>query len=155
MPLTPQFFAVGLFSLIGGFIGAWVMNQFLLWTNKMHPSVVDMSEIAGRFFKRNSDDARMRGRAIHLACGAGLGLVVGYILWVSGATELPGSIFLGMAVGLFLGMFGVFALMYLIFEKHPSGNKNEVTMQAGVLYLVGHVIFGAITGLAAGFVGFV
>lgn len=142
---------VGCLSIIGGLIGALAMNAFLHGINRSHAHARDMVEIAGRFFKHDHEAARKFGRSIHYACGAALGIVVGYALYFSGTAHLPTSIFAGMAVGLFLGMFSVFALMYGFMERHPSGESSHLTMQVGLLYLIGHFIYGAVTGLIVGF----
>lgn len=141
---------VGFLSFIGGLLGAWAMNAFLQAINRSHTQTRDMVELAGRFIYSDPDAAKKIGRKMHYASGALLGIVVGCALFFSGLAHLPTSIFTGMASGLFLGMFSVFALMYWFMEKHPFGESNRLTMQVGFLYLIGHFIYGAVTGLIVG-----
>lgn len=48
-----------------------------------------------------------------------------------------------------------YGLMFVIGERHPLKQYRKVTLEVGLLHLVGHMIFGAVTGLLGGLLGLV
>jgi hypothetical protein len=73
---------------------------------------------------------------------------------VMGAIVFPYAIFLGMGFGFFHGLIMSYLLMFYASEKHPIEEYRKATLEAGLLHLVGHVIFGAVAGLIGALASF-
>ncbi len=142
--------ALILSSLLAGFLGAAAMDFFLLLASKdTHPHV-DMTEALGSLITGKLEGANVIGRFIHLASGAAFGLAYGLIMVAAQATTLPYSIFLGLGLGLFHGIFTSYCLMFVVAERHPIEKYRNATFQTGALHLIGHIVYGGVVGLVVG-----
>jgi hypothetical protein len=72
-----------------------------------------------------------------------------------GGAALPHALFLGIGFGFFHGMIMSYMLMFYASEKHPIKDYRNATLEEGLLHLVGHLIFGAVTGLIGGLLAIV
>lgn len=137
-------------SLIAGLIGSVLMDVFLLLASQHSRPKIEMTEALGSLFLGRLEDAKLLGRAIHLISGAGFGLLYGLIMAWTQAATLPYSIFMGLGLGLLHGIFMSYCLMFIVAERHPIEKYRQATIQTGALHLLGHIIYGGVTGLVVG-----
>jgi len=134
------------FSLLGGAVAAWVMSKSMELLSREKRHAVDIPQFIGQVFKRDAASARSFGWRIHLSIGIVFGALFGFIIGIIHLATFPEAVFVGLALGLFLAIFNVFSLMYLIREKLSGDDRSETTIQIGLSYFIGHLVFGAITG---------
>jgi len=144
-------FVILLFSLLGGALAAWIMNLFMAKVGKTGDGdSVNMIKALGSFYTGNLEGAERLGTLIHIASGLFFGLLYGLIFLAANMAYLPQSMFLGLGFGLLHGIIVCYALMIYMGERHPLDQYRNVTLQVGIIHLLGHLIFGIMVGFFAG-----
>lgn len=136
-----------------GIISAYAMDAFMRAVSTAYSSRVDMILALGSFFSGNVKNAQKLGSTIHSIAGAIFGAIYLLIIHQLDALIFPYALFLGIGFGFFHGLIVSYGLMFLISERHPLPEYRKVTLEVGLLHLVGHLIFGAVTGLLGGLLG--
>jgi hypothetical protein len=139
---------------ISGLIGAFAMNFFMRSVSANFSKRVDMLIALGSYFTGKIENAATIGTLLHGASGLIFGMIYFAIMQVMGAIVFPYAIFLGMGFGFFHGLIMSYLLMFYASEKHPIEEYRKATLEAGLLHLVGHVIFGAVAGLIGALASF-
>ncbi|MGJ8654472.1 MAG: hypothetical protein ACSHX8_14520 [Opitutaceae bacterium] len=143
-----------LLGAISGLIGAFAMNQFMRTVSAAYSKRVDMTRALGSYFTGNLENANSVGTAIHSAAGIVFGIIYFYIMYLMGALNFPFAIFLGIGFGFFHGLISSYALMFYASERHPIEEYRKATLEEGMLHMIGHLIFGAVTGILGGLLSF-
>lgn len=136
-----------LLGAICGLVGAYAMTAFMSKVSSAYSQRVDMIVALGSYFKGSLEGAAELGRTIHFASGLIFGVVYFSIMQLMGALVFPYALFLGIGFGFFHGLVMSYALMFYASERHPIETYRKATLEQGLLHLVGHVIFGGVTGL--------
>lgn len=140
-----------LFSIAGGVVAAWGMNQFMARVGKTgEGDSIDMIKALGSFYSGKLEGSERLGTLIHLASGLIFGLIYGLTLLAIGMVHLPQSLFLGLGFGFLHGLIVCYALMIFMGERHPLEQYRNVTLQVGVIHLLGHLLFGFLVGFFCG-----
>jgi hypothetical protein len=137
---------------ICGLIGAFAMNLFMRTVSSAYSKRVDMVVALGSFFTGTIDNAATLGTLIHSITGIVFGILYFLIMNAMNALIFPYAIFLGIGFGFFHGLVMSYCLMFIASERHPIEAYRKATLEAGLLHLVGHIIFGAVAGLIGGLV---
>jgi len=132
---------------VGGLAGAFAMNGFMRAVSAKFGKKVDMTEALGSFITGRLDNAKPVGSCVHGASGIVFGIVYCLLFAAMGAAHFPYSFFVGIAFGFFHGLLVSYGLMFLVSEQHPIQRFRRVTLETGLLHLVGHIIFGGVVGL--------
>lgn len=143
-----------LLGAICGLIGAFVMNQFMRTVSAAYSKRVDMTRALGSYFTGKLENANSVGTAIHSVAGIVFGVIYFCIMDLMGALNFPFAIFLGIGFGFFHGLISSYALMFYASERHPIEEYRKATLEEGMLHMIGHLIFGAVTGLLGGLLSF-
>ncbi|MGB0257547.1 MAG: hypothetical protein ACPGES_02730 [Coraliomargarita sp.] len=130
-----------------GLAGAYAMNFFMRQVSAAYSERVDMIQALGSYFTGSLDNARQVGTTIHAFAGVIFGMLYFAIMQAMGALVFPYAIFLGIGFGFFHGLVMSYGLMFYASEKHPIKQYRKATLEEGLLHLVGHIIFGGVTGL--------
>lgn len=136
---------------VSGLSGAYAMNSFMRKISAAYSKRVDMILALGSYFTGQIKGAARLGNLIHMVAGIVFGTVYLMIMYAIGGAVLPYSLFLGIGFGFFHGMFMSYMLMFYASERHPVEAYRKATLEEGLLHLVGHLIFGAVTGFIGGF----
>lgn len=142
-----------LVALLGGAAAALSMNLLMKRIGKAWGEDINMVIALGSFFSGRMDNASHLGTLIHAAAGTFFGLVYALAFDAIGYLTLPGTFLLGLGIGLLHGVLVSYALMISVGERHPIEKYRRVTLQVGVLHLLGHVYFGGVVGLLVGLAG--
>ncbi|MEO0509676.1 MAG: hypothetical protein AAF065_07445 [Verrucomicrobiota bacterium] len=130
-----------------GLVGAFAMTFFMACVSSAYGKRVDMTLALGSYFIRTTDGAVIVGRLIHAVSGLVFGVAYFAIMHAMGALVFPYAIFLGLGFGFFHGLLMSYMLMFYASERHPIDDYRKATLEEGLLHLVGHLIFGGVTGL--------
>lgn len=141
-----------LIGAVCGLIGAFAMNLFMRLVSRKFDRRADMVRALGSFFTKKLDNALGVGTAIHGAAGVIFGMIYLAIIQAIGALDFPHAFFLALGFGFFHGLITSYGLMYYASARHPLEEYRKATMQEGVLHLLGHMIFGGVTGLLGGLI---
>ncbi|MFQ3242708.1 MAG: putative membrane protein YagU involved in acid resistance [Lentimonas sp.] len=144
--------AVIILGASSGLIGAFAMNYFMRAVSTAYSQRVDMVRALGSYFTGNTENAINLGTIIHSASGLLFGIIYFLIMNAMHALALPYSIFLGLGFGFFHGLIMSYMLMFYASERHPIEEYRKATLEQGLLHLVGHIIFGGVTGLIGGLI---
>ena len=125
------------------------MTAFMTAVSSAFSKRVDMVRALGSYFTGRLEGAVGLGRLIHAVSGLIFGVIYLMILSRMGALAFPYPIFLGIAFGFIHGLLMAYFLMIFASERHPIEDYRKATLEEGLLHLVGHIIFGAVVGLAA------
>jgi hypothetical protein len=135
-----------------GLIGSIAMNLFMRMVSSAYSKRVDMVAALGSFFTGSMDGAATLGTLIHSLAGIVFGVFYFLIMNAMNALIFPVAIFLGLGFGFFHGLVMSYCLMFIASERHPIEAYRKATLEAGLLHLVGHIIFGGVAGLIGGLV---
>jgi hypothetical protein len=140
-------------SLFAGVVGSYIMGGTIQLLGRLGGGEdIDMVKAIGSLFTGNKETATLTGILIHLAAGAGFGLIYGLVFTSIGITQFPGILLIGLGCGFFHGIGMSYVLMLFIADKHPMEEYRSVTLMIGAAHLVGHVVFGGVVGLIGGLV---
>ncbi len=135
-----------------GLIGAFAMNLFMRTVSSAYSKRVDMVIALGSFFTGMIDNAATLGTLIHSIAGIVFGVLYFLIMNAMSALIFPYALFLGIGFGFFHGLIMSYCLMFIASERHPIEAYRKATLEAGLLHLVGHIIFGGVAGLIGGLI---
>ncbi|MEX0323789.1 MAG: DUF6789 family protein [Puniceicoccaceae bacterium] len=139
-------------GIFTGFIGAVTMNIFLRWVSSSFKEPVNMIKAIGSYATGSEKNAIFSGTLFHLLSGAFFGIIYTGIFFKMGAAVLPQSLFIGVGFGFAHGLLVSYGLMLVSMENHPIRQYRNATFSIGLLYLIAHVIYGAVMGLSIGLV---
>ncbi|MEM8867979.1 MAG: hypothetical protein AAGC73_06895 [Verrucomicrobiota bacterium] len=137
---------------LSGLIGAFAMTLFMRTVSAAYSKRVDMLRALGSFFTKRAKGSEALGALLHALSGIIFGALYLYIFNKMGVLQLPYSLFLGLGFGFFHGLFMSYCLMFVASEHHPLEEYKNATLEEGLLHLVGHLIFGGVTGFVGGLV---
>ncbi|MGB0344183.1 MAG: hypothetical protein ACPGGJ_02220 [Coraliomargarita sp.] len=139
-----------LIGAVSGLAGAAAMYAFMRGVGTAFSRRVDMILALGSFFTGGIEGAARLGAFLHAGAGLFFGAI--YLLAMDriGAAALPHSLFLGIGIGFFHGLLMSYLLMFYASARHPLEDYRDATLEEGFLHLAGHVLYGAVTGLAGG-----
>ncbi|HAV12475.1 MAG TPA: hypothetical protein DCX06_03110 [Opitutae bacterium] len=139
---------------ICGLIGAFAMNLFMRQVSSAYSKRVDMIRALGSFFTGKLENSAGIGTMIHSIAGILFGIIYFLIMNLMGALSFPFAIFLGIGFGFFHGLITSYGLMFYASERHPIKEYKKATLEEGMLHLIGHIIFGAVTGILGALLSF-
>jgi hypothetical protein len=135
-----------------GLAGAFAMNIFMHIISSAYGKRVDMLVALGSYFTGKTNNAASLGSLLHSLAGVIFGALYFILLNKMGALIFPYAVFLGMGFGFFHGLIMSYCLMFIASERHPIEIYRKATLEEGLLHLLGHIIFGGVTGLIGGLV---
>lgn len=141
-----------LLGALSGLVGAFAMNFFMRSVSAAFSQRVDMLLALGSYFTGKKENAAFIGTCLHAASGIIFGAIYFGIIFAMQALEFPYTVFLGLGFGFFHGLLMSYMLMFYASERHPIEEYRKATLEQGLLHLVGHVIFGGVTGLIGGLI---
>lgn len=135
---------------ISGLIGAFAMYAFMRAVSATFGRRVDMIRALGSYFTGKTEGAVALGASIHAVSGTVFGIFYILIFYAMKTLDFPQVLFFGIGFGFFHGLIMSYILMFYASERHPIKEYRKATMEEGLLHLVGHLIFGGVTGLVSG-----
>ena len=129
-----------------GLVGVFVMSAVSILLSQSYGKKADMTRMVGSLVTKKMDGAHAVGWAIHLGFGAFFGIAYLWIMKAMGALTFPSALFLGLGFGLFHGLISSYILMFTARERHPIETYRKATMAQGVIYFIGHMVFGLVVG---------
>ncbi|MEM7791395.1 MAG: hypothetical protein AAF546_08335 [Verrucomicrobiota bacterium] len=145
-----QIISMIILGAICGLVGAFAMTSFMRSVSAAYSKRVDMVRALGSFFTKKTEGAERLGAAIHAVSGVVFGIIYLAVFNAMGLLAFPSALFLGLGFGFFHGLFMSYCLMFVASEHHPLEEYKKATLEEGLLHLVGHLIFGGVTGLLGG-----
>lgn len=150
MDLTLKLLLIG--GGLAGLAGAAMMNGFMRTISAKFSDRVDMIAALGSLMTGKTDNARLVGTLMHAASGFLFGILYFVLLNLTSITYVPALAAMGMGLGFIHGLVVSYGLMVMVSERHPVPRFRNVTLETGLLHLVGHVLYGLTVGLLAGLV---
>jgi hypothetical protein len=135
---------------IGGLIGALVMNGFMFGVSRWFSERVDMTKALGSLLTGNLENARATGTLVHCFSGFVFGVIYLILFDLTQLIEVSNLVLLGAGIGFIHGLVVSYGLMFVVSERHPIEQFRTVTIETGLLHLIGHVLFGLTVGLSCG-----
>jgi uncharacterized membrane protein YagU involved in acid resistance len=139
-----------LITAAAGFVATGLMSFALYLIHWRGFANADMINAVGSLVTRNEANALGPGLAIHFGVGIVFAFlyVAGWSLW--GLQSLGQYVLLGLLTGAFHGLVVSFLLVAMVAEHHPLPRFQEAGLGVAVAHWVGHVVYGAVIGIAAG-----
>jgi hypothetical protein len=145
-PLIPLLFCGGL----AGMAGAFAMNFFMRAVSAQFSRRVDMVRALGSLVTGKLEGAQRVGTTIHTLSGLFFGAVYFVLFALIGFEAAPRSALLGLGFGFLHGLVVSYGLMFVVSEKHPVEAYRQATLSVGLLHLLGHMLYGLVTGIIGG-----
>ena len=142
-----------LLTIVAGILATAVMSSFLFLIHWGGFANADMIRALGSLLTRSEDNALIPGLVIHFTSGVVFAFVylVFWSLW--GFEALGTYLLLGAITGAAHGLVVSFLLVSLIAGHHPLPRFQEAGISVAFAHLLGHVVYGVVVGLIAGFYG--
>lgn len=137
---------------ISGLVGAFAMYAFMRAVSTAFGRRVDMIRALGSYFTGKMEGSIVLGASIHAVSGIVFGILYILIFHSMKALYFPHVLLLGTGFGFFHGLIVSYILMFYASKRHPIEAYRKATMEEGILHLVGHMIFGGVTGLVSGLI---
>lgn len=127
------------------------MNLFMRKIGSSFGQEVDMVRELGSFNTGSMEGALLRGTLIHVFFGVIFGMAYLATWQALGLIDLAlvQTAFLGLGFGFLHGMVFSYMLMFLVRERHPIEQYRQVTLQTGIIHLIGHMMYGFAVGIIA------
>lgn len=150
MDLSLKFILIG--GGLAGLAGAALMNGFMRAISARFSDRVDMIAALGSLMTGRQENASLVGTLMHAASGFTFGILYFALLNLTSITYVPALAAMGLGLGFIHGLVVSYGLMVLVSERHPVPRFRNVTLETGLLHLVGHVLYGLTVGLLAGLI---
>lgn len=137
---------------LAGLAGAAMMNGFMRSISVRFSQRVNMITALGSLLTGNTENANRIGTLTHAVSGALFGVIYVALLNMTSITFVPALAAMGLGIGFIHGLVVSYGLMVVVGEHHPVPQFRQVTLETGLLHLVGHVLYGLTVGLLAGLV---
>lgn len=136
---------------ISGIVGASAMNGFMRLVSAKFSSRVNMTIALGSLITGRMENASLIGTIAHGISGIVFGNLYVWVLSLAGMIALPGVILSSLGIAFIHGLTVSYGLMFFIGERHPIEAFRAVTIQVGLLHLIGHLAFGLSVALVVAF----
>jgi hypothetical protein len=83
---------------------------------------------------------------VHLVSGFFFGVIYLILFDLTQLNSISSLILLGLGIGLIHGLVASYGLMFVISVRHPIEKYRTVTIETGLLHMIGHVLFGLTVG---------
>jgi len=130
--------------LIGGIVGTVAMTIVLFFPRWFNLGKVDIVRAVGALFTGKPEGAEGIGFTIHVASGIFFAYVYYFVLQFSGLPINWGTFTLAGACH---GVIVMLLTSIVVLEHHPVGRYHERGPMTGIMQLVAHIVYGAVTGL--------
>lgn len=137
-------------ALVAGVVGGLAMQLAMRLIGRGNELKGDMILALGSLITKSRDNAYRVGLIIHVTAAIGFGLVYTLLMVTLGYTGMPMSLMLGLGVGALHGLIVSLMLVWVVADQHPLEEFKEADLLVGLSHMAGHVVYGAVVGLAVG-----
>ncbi|HEX2862784.1 MAG TPA: hypothetical protein VHN79_14145 [Lacunisphaera sp.] len=137
-------------ALAAGVLGGLAMEGAMWLIAKAGLARGDMVLALGSLLTKSRENAYRVGLIVHATAALGFGLVYTLLMVVLGYTAMPGSLMLGLGVGIFHGIVVSLMLVWVVADHHPLEEFKEADLLVGLSHFAGHAAYGGVAGLVVG-----
>ncbi len=137
-------------TLVAGLLGAAAMEAVMWGIGRAGWAKADMIVAIGSLFTKMRTNAFRVGVVLHAVSAVVFSIAYTLLMLELGLTTLPGSMALGLGVGVVHGMIVSLMLVWVVSEQHPLEEFREADLAIGLSHLAGHVVFGGVIGMVVG-----
>jgi len=120
------------------------MTLFLLLPRWLNLGKVDVIRAVGALITGKTENAYGLGMAIHFASGIIFAYLYYFFILLSGFPLTWGMFLMAGAIH---GVIAMLLVGIVIVEHHPITRYHDRGPMTGVIQLIAHIVFGAVTGL--------
>ena len=130
--------------LIGGLLGTLAMTLFLLLPRWLNRGKVDVIRAVGALFTGKTENAYGLGLVIHFVSGVFFAYAYYFLIQLAG---FPLTWIMFLLAGAIHGVIAMLLVGIVIVEHHSIARYHDRGPMTGVIQIIAHMIFGAVTGL--------
>jgi hypothetical protein len=140
-------------AIAGGLVGGVAMLFVMALMTQAGLARGNMVIALGGLITRSRQTAWRAGLIAHAISAVAFSLIYLWLIHLLGPMSLIRVIAVGAGIGGAHGLMVSLMLVWVVAEGHPFEEYNEAGLAVGLSHLLGHIVYGAVVGLAIGLVG--
>lgn len=147
IPIILSFLAT---SVSAGLLGVAALEATMWLASRGLDTRANMVVAIGSLLTRSRNNAFLVGAFVHATAAIVFSTIYALLMLAAGFNSLPGSLMLGLGIGIMHGILVSLMLVWIVSDTHPLEEFRNASLSVGLSHLAGHVAFGAMVGIVVG-----